>query len=283
VGFSSIYKATVWVPTELTLLISVDSSNLPRYESSLYHYLVDHPRVLPASEKQIHYFKYFSKRPLQWYYNHFPTATSFLANGALMTGEASPGYLPYPDVVDVLRQKMPGPRLVAIGRNPLERAYSSYRYNYAHPTISEMQKGEFSHILPGKPDEYYLKYLFSYEDMIRAELKVVRECISPKGRGVVGAREKWGDLVWAKEEFRRRKTSGLPPLVDLDGFCYGDEVNATVVRKQWAELVSKYPEKVITKKDVHVSGESLLVFAFLLESHSYRILFLPNACCADCS
>jgi len=25
--------------------------------SSLYHYIVDHPRVLPASEKQIHYFK----------------------------------------------------------------------------------------------------------------------------------------------------------------------------------------------------------------------------------
>jgi hypothetical protein len=27
------------------------------YLSSLYHYLSDHPRVLPAKEKQIHYFK----------------------------------------------------------------------------------------------------------------------------------------------------------------------------------------------------------------------------------
>jgi hypothetical protein len=27
------------------------------YGSSLYHYLSDHPRVLPAKEKQIHYFK----------------------------------------------------------------------------------------------------------------------------------------------------------------------------------------------------------------------------------
>jgi hypothetical protein len=26
-------------------------------ESSLYHYLTSHPRVLPAKEKQIHYFK----------------------------------------------------------------------------------------------------------------------------------------------------------------------------------------------------------------------------------
>lgn len=59
--------------------------------SSLYHYLVDHPRILPASEKQIHYFRYYAARPMRWYLHHFPTATSFLAAGALLTGEASPG------------------------------------------------------------------------------------------------------------------------------------------------------------------------------------------------
>jgi hypothetical protein len=31
--------------------------NLFSMGSSLYHYLTDHPRVLPAKEKQIHYFK----------------------------------------------------------------------------------------------------------------------------------------------------------------------------------------------------------------------------------
>ena len=63
--------------------------------SSLYHYLVGHPRVIPALEKQLHYFKYHAPtQPLQWYYGHFPTPRSFLEHGALMTGEASPGYLP---------------------------------------------------------------------------------------------------------------------------------------------------------------------------------------------
>ncbi len=61
--------------------------------SSLYHYLVGHPRVLPAKTKQIHYFKYFTNRPMRWYLSNFPPAQSFLSNGALMTGEASPGYL----------------------------------------------------------------------------------------------------------------------------------------------------------------------------------------------
>lgn len=61
--------------------------------SSLYRYLVGHPRVLPAKNKQIHYFKYFTNYPMQWYLKHFPPAEVFLSNGALMTGEASPGYL----------------------------------------------------------------------------------------------------------------------------------------------------------------------------------------------
>ena len=61
--------------------------------SSLYHYLVGHPRVLPAKNKQIHYFKYWTFRPIYWYLSNFPPAKTFLSNGALMTGEASPGYL----------------------------------------------------------------------------------------------------------------------------------------------------------------------------------------------
>jgi len=61
--------------------------------SSLYHYLVGHPRVLPAKNKQIHYFRYYTNYPMKWYLSNFPPAETFLSNGALMTGEASPGYL----------------------------------------------------------------------------------------------------------------------------------------------------------------------------------------------
>lgn len=70
--------------------------------SSLYHYLVDHPRILPAKNKQIHYFKYFTKRPMHWYLKNFPPAETFLSNGALMTGEASPGYLVSPNAELIL-------------------------------------------------------------------------------------------------------------------------------------------------------------------------------------
>merc|ERR1719203_1628053 len=81
--------------------------------SSLYHYLAGHPRVLPAKKKQIHYFVYHASRPLEWYYGHFPTIESFLGRGALMTGEASPGYMPYPGVVEAVVKRLSPP-----GRTP---------------------------------------------------------------------------------------------------------------------------------------------------------------------
>jgi hypothetical protein len=220
--------------------------------SSLYHYLTDHPKVLPAKEKQIHYFKYFASRSMIWYLNHFPTATSFLASGALMTGEASPGYLPYPDVAEMVLSRMPGPRIIAVGREPIDRAYSSYRYNYVTPTLQLMRKGSVLGVKRGQPDEYYEQYLFSFEDMMKAELSVLRECLAPDGSAVLGAREKWGSKGWAQVEYDRRERLGLEPLVDLDGFCYGKLVNSKVIRRQWADLMEQYPEKVIESKNVHL-------------------------------
>jgi hypothetical protein len=221
---------------------------------SLYHYLTDHPRVLPASEKQIHYFKYYSDRTMKWYLSHFPTSTSFLASGALLTGEASPGYLPYPDVAQMVRLRMgEGPRVIVIAREPVDRAYSSYRYNYVKPTLKWMRMGRFFGIKPQQDDSYYERYLFSFEDMMVAELEVLRECLAtPNGSAVNGARETWGSQSWAQPEYARRDKLRLDPLVDLDGFCYGEAVNKKIIRQQWANLMEKYPNKVIEERNVHL-------------------------------
>ena len=36
-----------------------------------------------------------------------------------MSGEASPGYLPYPDVVVDMKRRLATPRILSIGRNPI--------------------------------------------------------------------------------------------------------------------------------------------------------------------
>lgn len=232
--------------------------------SSLYHYLVGHPRVLPASEKQIHYFKYYARYGLKWYMGHFPTAESFMANGALMTGEASPGYLPYPEVVALTKKEMAGTKIICVGRDPLGRSWSSYRYNYINPAIEIMRNGKAPGIAKNKSDEYYHQYLYSFEEMLRAELKTIKACIAPGGPGEQGAKERWGQEPWGKEVFAERKRKGLPPLLDLDGTCYGDFISKTVPRRQWQELVDSKPHKFLNVPSLHLSqamiGRSLYVY-----------------------
>ena len=255
--------------------------------SSLYHYIIGHPRVLPASQKQIHYFKvsqwtsldnaitshvlthvsvaqYYFKYPMKWYLSHFPTATSFLANGALMTGEASPGYLPYPDVAARTARQMSGSKIVAIGREPIDRAWSSYRYNYVNPATDIMKRGEVHGIERGESDDFYTQYLFSFEEMIKAELKVLKECFAPGGPGQVETEKMYGTQSWAVEEFKRREENGLPPLIDLDETCYGKRISKAVPRKQWADLLAANPEKFVDLPHLFLSqallGRSLYVF-----------------------
>ncbi|KAL7556115.1 hypothetical protein ACA910_020198 [Epithemia clementina (nom. ined.)] len=234
--------------------------------SSLYHYLVDHPRVLPAQEKQIHYFKYYARRSMNWYLSHFPTAVAFLSSGALMTGEASPGYLPYPDVAPLLARRMPGSRLIVVGRDPIDRMYSSFVYSYIDPAIEAFRRNAVHGVPDNLTDEEYKeKYLFTFEETIRAELKVLRKCLAePDGAAIVKARLRYQSTSWGAKVYEDRERLGLAPLADIDSFCYGSKVNETVLRPQWAQMVAQHPQKVIIDKNTHLLqshlGRSIYVF-----------------------
>lgn len=204
---------------------------------------------------------------MKWYLHHFPTTTSFLSSGALMTGEASPGYLPYPDVAKRVRLRLPGGqvKIVTIGRNPIERAYSSYRYNYFNPMLTQLKDGKVANIEKGHETEYYEQFLFTFEEMMQAELNWLRKCLSVEkdGSAVKGAREDYSTIQPWKDEFERRIEQGLDPMVDLDTHCYGKEVNNVVLRKQWEELMHQNPTKVIGSANLHLKqsfiGRSLYV------------------------
>ena len=232
--------------------------------SSLYHYLDGHPRVVPASEKQIHYFKYYASYSMRWYMSHFPLATSFVASGALITGEASPGYLPYPDVAALVSKRLPGTKIICVGRDPLDRSYSSYRYNYINPAITKLRKGHHKGIKGGQPDEYYHQFLFSFEEMMQAELKQLKACLAPGGPGETGAARSWMHTAWGKDAFDRVSKDGKPKLVDLDGHCYGKFYSTKAPRKQWIELSKANPEKFLAVPNLHLAqamiGRSLYTY-----------------------
>lgn len=99
--------------------------------SSLFQFISEHPQVSPSSKKEIHYFDGgidtstdLYQKGEYWYRAHF-TKKSELGTGHI-TGEASPAYLFNPIVPERIYKTIPGAKLIAILRNPTERAISQY-------------------------------------------------------------------------------------------------------------------------------------------------------------
>ena len=110
----------------------------------LYGCLDEHPEIAVPVEKELHYFcdskacRFCSRsRGMDWYRAQFPVSERTLAIGELTTD-----YMFYPEVVHDLYQLNSQAKIVALLRNPIDRAYSAYwmwrRHNNALPEFSTM-------------------------------------------------------------------------------------------------------------------------------------------------
>ena len=100
--------------------------------TSLYDYLVQHPLVESATEKEIRFFHRANlyHKGLNWYRGHFPLQSykeKKWENCSPITGEATPEYLLFPRVPQRVREALPNVKLIAILRNPVDRAFSQYQ------------------------------------------------------------------------------------------------------------------------------------------------------------
>lgn len=89
--------------------------------TALARYLETHPQVFVAPEKELRYFDQSHDLGLDWYLDHFRRAEDELA-----IGEATPTYMAHPQAPSRMAEVVPEARLVAILRNPVDRAYSHY-------------------------------------------------------------------------------------------------------------------------------------------------------------
>jgi hypothetical protein len=91
--------------------------------TSLAQYLAAHPQAYVAREKEVNFFErgYVWKRGLDWYESRFADA-----GDALAVGEASPSYMYWPTAIERMASVVPDARLIAILRDPVDRAYSHY-------------------------------------------------------------------------------------------------------------------------------------------------------------
>lgn len=99
--------------------------------SSLYYYLTEHPGIISAATKETHFFDEEFGKGTRWYRSQFPT--TFYKNyiqqvrkQEFRTGEGTPYYILYPHTPKRIAQITPKVKLIALLRNPVERAYSQY-------------------------------------------------------------------------------------------------------------------------------------------------------------
>jgi len=88
--------------------------------SSLAAWLRDHPDVYVVPEKELFYFTSEWERGQNWY------EQCFAADGQRAVGEATPTYLHEHRAHERLASVIPDAKLIAIVRNPVDRAYSHY-------------------------------------------------------------------------------------------------------------------------------------------------------------
>ncbi|USR90714.1 sulfotransferase domain-containing protein [Phormidium yuhuli AB48] len=91
--------------------------------TSALHYLSQHPQIEVAPQKEVHYFDLNYSQGLSWYQQQFPNP-----NPDILRGEASPYYILHPDVPRRVAADFPHIKLIALLRNPVERAISHYHH-----------------------------------------------------------------------------------------------------------------------------------------------------------
>jgi hypothetical protein len=103
--------------------------------TSMFRMLAAHPQAVHAYRKQVNYFDLNYARPMSWYYGHFPMASQARRRagnlGEPVAFEASGYYIYHPFALERMARDLPDLRLVVMLRDPVERAYSAYKHEYA--------------------------------------------------------------------------------------------------------------------------------------------------------
>jgi hypothetical protein len=94
--------------------------------SYFYRLLTKHHLVRRAAAKELHFFDNKFAKGVGWYRRCFSEGER-LDGQRTITGEASPSYLFDPQVPERMARIVPEARLIALLRNPVDRAYSHYQ------------------------------------------------------------------------------------------------------------------------------------------------------------
>lgn len=150
--------------------------------SWIHKCLAEHPDVFVATPKELHYFNRNFDRGRAWYLQNFSDADSFTA-----AGEVTPDYIADGQTPERVLELNPEMRLVAVLREPIERAHSLYRLKMGttldYPTFQDaidhhpemLEHGLYAQHLRNwhacfDPDQLLI---LLYDDLIRSDAQTI--------------------------------------------------------------------------------------------------------------
>ena len=139
--------------------------------SSLFGYLSQHPQLFPSRTKEVHFFDGGKKPEVDtflkkeaWYRAHFPLKKHMSAGSKAF--EASPLYIFNPLAPKRIFDLVPKVKIIAVLRNPTERAISHYyhvkRKNREPLSIYEALQAEEKRLEPVIRDKDYKSEVFRH-------------------------------------------------------------------------------------------------------------------------
>lgn len=150
--------------------------------TSLHYYLREHPQLRLPDSKEAPFFSdsdEFSKG-FSWYFEEF---FGDLVDNSALLGTVSPTYMSYPASVSRMHDTFPDIKLIAILRNPIERAESHYKMRVrAHGetrTFEEVVQQQLEcldqnkRLFPSETDSYV--FFGEYGRILTAYLKFFRQ------------------------------------------------------------------------------------------------------------
>ena len=134
----------------------------------LYYLLQDHPQVyVPQRLKEVSYFSRNYERGQAWYESFFPDEIEAANYRAL--GEVSPSYLHCEECPERIRTILHNPKLIAILRNPVDRAWSNYLFRVRLDNYQDSFENYLVEYPSGLRRSYYAQFVRNYLVVFRRD------------------------------------------------------------------------------------------------------------------
>ena len=123
--------------------------------TSLNRYIRTHRDIGMSITGEVNFFSWRYIQGLEWYLAHFP-----LRGEVPIVGVCSPSYLLHPRVPERVRDALPHVKLIALLRNPVDRAYSHYQMSFR----KGIEPLSFEEAIAAEPERLQNDTVWSDED-----------------------------------------------------------------------------------------------------------------------